>query len=742
MQNRKIKLRDFADDSALGSAEVRQMESTLRQTKQTLATLISNLPGFVYRCHNDPGWTMIYVSDGCLEVTGYTPEDLVQNQKVSYGSLIHPSDRNWEAWQGWLSAEESLESEYRITHANGEQRWVWERGRGVFSDDGVLMYLEGFITDITNRKEAEVRLATQEEQYRLLFEFSPVPIAIMDLAGNFLQVNAAYEQGMLYDRQELEGKNVRICVLPENYSTMEEHLVALRGGETLEHEAVCVRKGGERRINILREKAIPLPGGQEGIISLSRDITEVKLAQGALVQSEKKYRSLVETMREGMFIIDFTGKIRFWNQAGLSMFGLDPTDLDELLSGTALDYIHSASMAIVQRDMALVMKGHNLTGEYRYLRHSGESGWLEANATKMDYSNEPAILVLARDITERKKEQAEMEFLSWHDPLTGVYNRRYFESRLSDKALAKPGIVVVDLDGLKLVNDTIGHTAGDSLLKEAAGILKRCTPSGGMAARIGGDEFVIILSDSTQAQAEAVVGAIRRLQEEYNRQQPQFPLSLSLGYEVAGDETTSLYEIFKRADNLMYRQKLLHRLSSRSAIVQALMAALEAKNVETREHVDRIGELALLVARRMGYPEGRILELELFAKFHDIGKVGVADSILNKPGRLTDEERKEIERHAEIGYHIASSTPELAPIARFILKHQEWYDGNGYPLGLKGADIPVECRIVAIADAFDAMTSDRPYRKAMSTDQALAELDRCAGTQFDPELVLVFRSII
>ncbi len=192
----------------------------------------------------------------------------------------------------------------------------------------------------------------------------------------------------------------------------------------------------------------------------------------------------------------------------------------------------------------------------------------------------------------------------------------------------------------------------------------------------------------------------------------------------------------------MYRQKLLHRLSSRSAIVQALMGALEAKNVETREHVDRIGELALLVARRMGYPEGRILELELFAKFHDIGKVGVADSILNKPGRLTDDERKEIERHAEIGYHIASSTPELAPIARFILKHQEWFDGNGYPLGLKGSEIPVECRIVAIADAFDAMTSDRPYRKAMSSALAVAELRRCAGTQFDPELVEIFLAII
>ena len=312
---------------------------------------------------------------------------------------------------------------------------------------------------------------------------------------------------------------------------------------------------------------------------------------------------------------------------------------------------------------------------------------------------------------------------------------------MNENAYASPAIVVADLDGLKLINDTLGHQAGDRLLRVAAGLLEQSTPPTGTAARIGGDEFVIIIPDTDITRVEALVRSIRQLQDEYNCAHPDLPLSLSLGYWAA-DNSASLYDIFKEADNLMYREKLFHHQSSRSTLIHALMGALETKNLETREHVERLGKMATLIARRIGYPEHKSMELDLFAKFHDIGKVGVADSILNKPGPLTPEERVEMERHCEIGYRIAIASPELASIAELILKHQEWWDGKGYPLGFKGTDIPIECRIVAIVDAFDAMTTDRPYRKALSKDLALAELRRCAGTQFDPDLVEVFLQVM
>ncbi|KAF0196981.1 MAG: PAS/PAC sensor-containing diguanylate cyclase [Bacillota bacterium] len=741
MEHRKIQ--EVETNYLQDITELKQVEATLRQTERTLTTLISNLPGFVYRCANDSHWTMSYISEGCQPITGFAPNDFIDNKRLSFNDIIHPDYQMWVFWQEAITTKHPFEQEYPIITASGETRWVWERGRGIFDDNGELLYLEGFITDITKRKEAEIRLAASEDQYRRLFELSPVAIIVEDLSGTILQVNSSYCQGSGYNKEELVGQNVRMFVPPENLPFVDLHIAALQAGATIEHEVQSLHKGGEIRIKMLRERAIPLYNGEQGILSLATDITDMKLVQESLLRSEKKYRSLVEHLLEGMIIVTLSGEVLLWNPAALKIYGIDPSDIASLHSATAFDFIHPTFVDKVREDMALITKGQDLTNQFQFLRRNGQVGWLEAHSTRIDYEgSSAAILVLMRDITELKQEQALKEFLSWHDALTNVYNRRYFEKVISENAFPAPSIIVADLDGLKLINDTLGHSSGDSLLRVIANILHQCAPGNAVVARIGGDEFVIITPYSSQKNVEELVRTIRGRQDDYNSDHPELPLSLSLGYAVADSEPTSLYDIFKRADNFMYRQKLFHRKSSRSALIQALMGALETKNLETREHVERLGELAARVARHIGYPESKIMELDLFAKFHDIGKVGVADSILNKPGPLTAEERVEMERHSEIGYRIASATPELSPIADLIFKHQEWWNGKGYPLGFKGTDIPIECRIVAIVDAYDAMTSDRPYRKAMSKDLALAELRRCAGTQFDPALVAAFLQII
>ncbi|MDH7497385.1 MAG: HD-GYP domain-containing protein, partial [Syntrophomonadaceae bacterium] len=217
---------------------------------------------------------------------------------------------------------------------------------------------------------------------------------------------------------------------------------------------------------------------------------------------------------------------------------------------------------------------------------------------------------------------------------------------------------------------------------------------------------------------------------------------ISLGYAVSTTRPYAPGDVFKEADNNMYREKLHRSQSARSAIVQTLMKTLEARDFMTEGHAERLHLIAQRLAQAAGLHERSVTDLCLLAKFHDIGKVGIPDRILCKPGSLTREERDEMRRHAEIGHRIALSAPDLVPIADWILKHHEWWDGNGYPLGLKGEEIPVECRILAIADAWDAMTSDRPYRKAMPRHLALEELRRCAGTQFDPELVEHFIRLV
>lgn len=203
----------------------------------------------------------------------------------------------------------------------------------------------------------------------------------------------------------------------------------------------------------------------------------------------------------------------------------------------------------------------------------------------------------------------------------------------------------------------------------------------------------------------------------------------------------SFDSLFKEAYSRMKRGKLDRNQSYGGALVHTLITALEAREFITG-HSERLQEMVAFLGKFLNLPAATITNLRLLAQFHDIGKVGVPDHILFKPGPLTVDEALEMQRHCEIGYHIALSAPRLVPIADWILKHHEWWNGKGYPLGLKGEEIPIECRILAIADAYDAMTNDRPYRRAIPPEAARAEIKRCAGVQFDPELVDKFLKIL
>lgn len=352
---------------------------------------------------------------------------------------------------------------------------------------------------------------------------------------------------------------------------------------------------------------------------------------------------------------------------------------------------------------------------------------------------------LKAEINERKAAEEKMMYFSMHDPLTGLYNRTYFEEemqRLEKEHYANVGLIMCDVDGLKLINDSMGHDKGDSLLIATANLIRSCFRSTDIIARVGGDEFAILLPNASQTMLEE---AYQRLQDNavsLNKTIPGLPLSLSIGFALRTDPYTSLSQLYVEADNNMYREKLYRSQSARSAIVHTLMKALEARDFITEGHAERLQVMLADMGAALGLPPKSIVDLRLLAQFHDIGKVGLRDRILFKPGPLTPEEKQEMQRHSETGHRIALSSPDLVHIADWVLKHHEWWNGQGYPLGLKGEEIPLECRILAIADAYDAMTSDRPYRKAMTHEEAVAELRRCAGTQFDPDLVEKFTSVL
>ncbi|MCE5330350.1 HD-GYP domain-containing protein, partial [bacterium] len=336
-----------------------------------------------------------------------------------------------------------------------------------------------------------------------------------------------------------------------------------------------------------------------------------------------------------------------------------------------------------------------------------------------------------------------IEYLSFHDKLTGLYNRAYFEEelkRLDTPRLIPISIVMGDLNGLKIINDAYGHEEGDILLKKIADILKSSFRKNDIVARWGGDEFVIILPKTDVENTNEIIERIKKSCIKNSLE--SMPLSISMGVAAKLDASQEIKEIMRKAEDNMYKHKLSEKQDIQNSIISSLEKTLDKKNYETEKHIQRIKDMALKLGNSLKLPENKIDELTLLATLHDIGKIAVADNILSKPGKLTSDEWELIKKHPEVGYRIAESSPELAVIAEDILAHHEWWNGRGYPRGLKGNNIPLSSRIIATIDAYDAMINDKPYRKAMTKDEAVEELKRCSGTQFDPEIVEQFIEIL
>jgi diguanylate cyclase (GGDEF)-like protein/PAS domain S-box-containing protein len=464
---------------------------------------------------------------------------------------------------------------------------------------------------------------------------------------------------------------------------------------------------------------------------------ERKTAEEALRESEERYRRMIETAEEGIWVVDSENKIIFMNKKIVQMLHYT---VEEMIGKSFLEFTDEEGRALVEAKTKDGSRGQNDQYDFRFRRKDGTDLWAIMSTTPIfeEMGQYAGVLIMITDITERKRAEEQLKFLSLHDSLTGVYNRGYFEEemrRLDGERFAPVGIIVYDVDGLKFINDTLGHGTGDSILIATAGIIKECFRGSDVVARVGGDEFAVLLPNTRRDIVENACRRIRDSVSRYTASHLGIPLSLSIGFAVTGTKSIRMNALYKKADNNMYREKLHRSQSARSAIVQTLKKALEARDFVTGGHVDRLKALIARFTAALGIQDVLSKDLLLFAQFHDIGKVGIPDSILFKPGKLTPEEYAEMKRHCEIGYRIAQSSADLAPIADLILKHHEWWNGKGYPLGLKEEEIPMGCRILAIVDAYEAMTGGRPYREPISREEAIRELKRSAGTQFHPELV-------
>ncbi|MCL6558920.1 MAG: diguanylate cyclase [Firmicutes bacterium] len=456
----------------------------------------------------------------------------------------------------------------------------------------------------------------------------------------------------------------------------------------------------------------------------------------------ERFRLVLEnTPMVGVLSFDRQGMILHYNREAQQIFGWDvPPKSREWL-------VQIKPAADFQKFVAQVWETGQVVdpGEWQIQTPKGASRWVLLTLIPVKQGKKvEEVFCMVIDITERKQMEEELKRLSIFDSLTGLYNRNHFEQKIRqlDKDGVRPvSVIVCDVDGLKLVNDCLGHRQGDELLKQAATLIREVFPKEEVF-RVGGDEFAVVLPEKNRESALEARSTLMAAQEKYNKDHTVIPLSISVGVGVAESSRKSVYEAYKQADDEMYRDKLQRCAKGGYDIGRSLLASLFRKDPGMEGHVTRVKKLAWRLGKAAGLSADEIDKLLLLAEVHDIGKVGLPDRILRQDEPLAKEEEEEVKRHCEVGYRIARCSTELAPVAEPILQHHEWWNGQGYPQGLKGEEIHFHSRILAIVDAYDAMTSNRPGRKAMPKEKAMSELKQRAGTQFDPYLVEVFLKLL
>jgi two-component system, cell cycle response regulator len=339
-----------------------------------------------------------------------------------------------------------------------------------------------------------------------------------------------------------------------------------------------------------------------------------------------------------------------------------------------------------------------------------------------------------------RRSQRELSLAARSDGLTGLRNRRSLSADLTQLIPAatqsEPLLVTMfDLDGFKLYNDTFGHPAGDTLLIRLASRLEEALAGAGRAYRMGGDEFCIVARLDAPEQA---LGLVADSTSALSESGEGFTVSASHGAVLIPVETSDLTEALRLADQQLYARKSSSRLSVSRQMTDVLVQMSIERSLELGEHMSAVAELAEAVSLRLGLSRERTGEVKRAASLHDVGKLAIPESILGKPGPLDAAEWDFVRQHTLIGERILMAAPALARCAAIVRASHEAWDGSGYPDGLRGEEIPLEARILAVCDAFEAMISDRPYRGARAPHEAVAELRRCSGTQFDPDVVTAF----
>ncbi|HEY8909217.1 MAG TPA: PocR ligand-binding domain-containing protein [Desulfosporosinus sp.] len=565
-----------------------------------------------------------------------------------------------------------------------------------------------------------------------LFNSVPGMIYLYDDSSSLVRWNKKHEEMTGYSSEELARKNIL-----DWYKGDKKSLTAVTEGIKIANqhgfgdaEAHLQKKDGTKIPMYFTACPVEIDGKQY-FAGLGLDITE----RNRMHERLEKYQVFAEKANDAMLFIDKDGNILEANDAAIRIYGYT---YEEFSSMDIFQLRHLTKAPSISEQMELADKEGVIFEVVHYLK-DGTPINVEISSQGTFLGNKRVLLSIVRDITDRKKKEDEHLYLSYHDVLTGLYNRRFYEEeikRLDTERNLPISIIMGDVNGLKLINDAFGHNAGDELLQKAAFAIRSACRTEDIVARWGGDEFVILLPRTDTEEADEIV---RRIKEQYsNVYVNAISISISFGWDTKRTPDEDILKVLKSAEDYMYKHKFIENEGMRGNIISTIINTLHEKNPREEQHSQRVSEICQYIGNAIGFSEIKISKLKVVGLLHDIGKIAIEEGILNKPGKLTEQERDEIKRHPDIGYRILSSSYEMLELAECILAHHERWDGTGYPKGLKGEAIPMVARIIALADCYDAMTSERPYRNALSEEEALVEIRNNAGTQFDPNIARIF----
>jgi len=604
-------------------------------------------------------------------------------------------------------------------------------------------------------QEEEIRaqyelMIKSEERLRIIIENSPIGINLSDFeTGKILLANQAYSDIVGIPVSDIIGKSWHAFTHPEDLVPNTE-LNKILVDKQLEHVEMDKRyiksDGTTIWVNVKNIVVGYGPHNTPHELTFAEDITEKKRQADALAESERSFRSIFEGSADTILIFE-KDTISDCNFSALHMFGFNTKE--ELL-GKTVGFISPefqedgmSSLEKAANMLQICRKARSIRFEWIHHKKDLTIFTVEVVLTNITLHGKSVVHAVVRDISERKLLEKSLEHLSYHDQLTGIYNRRFFEeevARLSVPRNYPITFMMADVNGLKLINDSFGHKKGDELLKKVARLLHKSCREDDIVARIGGDEFMILLPHTSNKEAEEIADRIQTLVNSESVE--SIPISISLGWEAMKGSDDSYAEVTKKAEDYLYRKKLFESPSMHSKSILTMIHTLHEKNKREESHSNRVALLCEAIGNKMLLNESKVKELKNLGLLHDIGKIAIDEQTLNKPGKLTEDEWREIAKHPEIGYRILSTVNEMSELAESVLSHHERYDGTGYPRGIKGEAIPQLARIITIADAYDAMTCDRPYRDALTKEQAESELRLHAGTQFDPVIVKIFLELL